>query len=93
MRVVLRKARWQHKTRIWKYVVKICKNENSIESRFPNETMSFGPQTFIVKSLIISNTDNHPIYIKIERREKGLAARETERESVCERRRVAEKWR
>jgi hypothetical protein len=56
---------------------------DSIVSRFPNETMSFGPQMFIVKSLIISNTDNHPIYIKTERREKGLAARETERESVC----------
>jgi hypothetical protein len=62
-----------------------------IVSRFPNETMSFGPQTFIVKSLIISNTDGHPIYIKMERRGKGLAAEERERERVCERWRVAEK--
>ncbi len=83
LRVVLMKGRWQHKTRIWNYVVKICKNENSIASRFPNETMSFGPQTFIVKLLIISNTDNCPIYIKTERRGKGLlAVRETERECV-----------
>jgi hypothetical protein len=45
--------------------------------------MSFGQQTFIVKLLIISNTNSCPIYIKTERRGKGLAARETERESVC----------
>jgi hypothetical protein len=40
---------------------------------------------FIVKSLKISNTDSRPNYIKTERREKGLAAGETEREreSVC----------
>ncbi len=49
-----------------------------------------GPQTFIVKLLIIRNTDNCPIYIKMERRVKRLATGETERESVCERRRVAE---
>ncbi len=61
-----------------------------IVCRFPNETMSFGLQTFNVKSLIISNTDGHPIYIKTERRGKGLAAGETERECVCERQRVAE---
>ncbi len=57
-----------------------------IVGRFPNETMGFGPKTFIVKSLIISNMDNHPIYIKTERRGKELlAAREAEREreSVC----------
>ncbi len=47
--------------------------------------MSFGPQTFIVKSVMISNTDNHPIYIKTEKRGKGLAARETERECVRDR--------
>jgi hypothetical protein len=40
--------------------------------------MSFGPQTFIVKSLIICNTESHPIYIKTERRGKGLAAGERE---------------
>ncbi len=63
-----------------------------IVSRFPNETKSFGPQTFIVKSLIITNTDSHPICIKMEKKGKGLAAEETERkrECVCERRRVAE---
>jgi hypothetical protein len=33
--------------------------------------------------LIISNTDNHPIYIKRKEGGKRLAARETERESVC----------
>ncbi len=51
-----------------------------------------GPQTFIVKMLIISNTDNRPIYIKRKEGGKRLAARETEREreSVCERQRVAE---
>ncbi len=47
--------------------------------------MSFGLQTFIVKSLINSNTDNHPIYIKMERRGKGLAAGETVRERERER--------
>jgi hypothetical protein len=47
---------------------------------------------FIVKSLINSNTDNRPIYIKMERRGKGLAAGETvrERERARERQRVAE---
>ncbi len=60
----------------WKY--------SCIVSRFPNKTTSFGPQMFIVKSLIISNTDNHPIYIKTERRGKGPAARETERVCVWE---------
>ncbi len=39
-----------------------------------------GPQTFIVKSLIIRNMDNCPIYIKTERRGKRLATGETERE-------------
>jgi hypothetical protein len=42
-----------------------------------------GPQTFIVKSLIIRNTDNHPIHIKMERRGKRLVTGETERERVC----------
>jgi hypothetical protein len=42
-------------------------------------------QTFIVKTLIISNTDNCPIYIKRKEGERGLAAGETER--VCERHR------
>jgi hypothetical protein len=45
---------------------------------------------FIVRLLIIGNTESHHIYIQMERRGKGLAARETERECVCERRRVAE---
>jgi hypothetical protein len=48
------------------------------------------PQTFIVETLIISNTDNHPIYIKRKEGAKGLVAREIETESVCERQRVAE---
>ncbi len=59
-----------------------------IVSRFANETTSFGPQTFIVKSLFISNMDGHPTYIKTERRGKGLAAKETERERERERERV-----
>ncbi len=50
----------------------------------------FGPQTFIVRFLIIGNTENHHFYTRTERRGKGLAAGETERESVCKRRRVAE---
>jgi hypothetical protein len=35
--------------------------------------------------LIISNTDNHPIYIKTERRGNRLATRETERECARDR--------
>ncbi len=65
-------------------------NKINIVSRFPNETMSFGPQMFIVKSLIIGNTESCQIYIRMERRGKELVAGETERERVCERRRVAE---
>jgi hypothetical protein len=41
-----------------------------------------GPQTFIVKMLMISNMDNRPIYIKQKEGAKKLAAGETERESV-----------
>ncbi len=41
-----------------------------------------GLQTFIVKSVIIGNTDNRPIYIKMERTGKRLATGETERECV-----------
>jgi hypothetical protein len=51
--------------------------------------MSFGPQSFIVKLLIIFYTESCPIYMKTERRGKGRAVRETER-GVCERCRVAE---
>jgi hypothetical protein len=47
------------------------------------------PQMFIVKYLIIIFTQDGHIYTQTERRGKGLAAGETERESVCERRRVA----
>jgi hypothetical protein len=61
-----------------------------IVSRFPNETTSFSPQMFIVRFLIIGNTESHHIYTQTERKGKGLAARETERECVCERQRVAE---
>jgi hypothetical protein len=42
----------------------------------------FGLQTFIVRFLIIGNTKNCHIYTQTERRGKGLAARETERECV-----------
>ncbi len=52
--------------------------------------MSFGQQTFIVRLLIIGNMESGHIYIQTERRGKGLAAGETERECVCERQRVAE---
>ncbi len=55
----------------------------TIVSRFPNETPSFGPQTFIVKLLIIGNMESRHFYIRTERRGKGLAAGETERECVC----------
>ncbi len=60
-------------------------SSSNIGSRFPNETTSFGLKTFIVKLLIIGNTESHHIYIQTERREKGLTAGETkrERESVC----------
>jgi hypothetical protein len=59
---------------------------------FPNETKGFSLQTFIVKTLIISDTENRHIYTQTERRGKGLAVGGTERERVCvrERRRVAE---
>ncbi len=46
--------------------------------------MSFGLQTFIVRFLIIGNTESHHIYIRTERRGKGQATRETERECVRE---------
>ncbi len=48
-----------------------------------------GPQMFIVKTLIISNTNNRPIYIKQKEGGKRLAAGETERERECEKRSVA----
>jgi hypothetical protein len=41
------------------------------------------PQTFIVRFLIISNTQNCHIYTQTERRGNRLGAGETERESVC----------
>jgi len=41
-----------------------------------------GPQTFIVKTLIISNTNNRTIYIKQKEGGKRLAGGETEIESV-----------
>jgi hypothetical protein len=40
--------------------------------------------------LIIRNTKEHHIYTQTERKGKGLANGKTERECVCERRRVAE---
>jgi hypothetical protein len=57
-------------------------NKTVIVSGFPNETTSVGRQTFIVRLLIIGNTESRHIYIQTERRGKGLAARETERECV-----------
>ncbi len=42
------------------------------------------PQMFIVRILIIINKDNCPIYIKWKEGARGLAARETERESAQE---------
>ncbi len=48
------------------------------------------PQTFIVRYLIIIFTQQCHIYTQTERRGKGLAAGETERERVCERWRVGE---
>ena len=57
-------------------------NKINIVSRFPNETMSFGPQKFIVKLLIIFYTEHCSIYIGMERRGNRLAAGETEREGV-----------
>ncbi len=52
--------------------------------------MFLGPQTFIVRLLIIFTCATWSFYTRTERRGKGLAPGETERESVCERRRVAE---
>ncbi len=43
----------------------------------------FVPQMFIVRFLIIRNMKDHHIYTQAERRGKGLAAGETERECVC----------
>ncbi len=42
------------------------------------------PQMFIVRNLIIIFTQQLNIYTQTERRGKGLAARETQRESVRE---------
>ena len=47
-------------------------------------------QMFIVRNLIIVHTQNHHIYTQTERRGNRLGARETERESVCERQSSAE---
>ncbi len=44
-----------------------------------------GLQMFIVKSVIIGNTDNRPIYIKMERTGKRLSTGETERDCVRDR--------
>jgi hypothetical protein len=53
--------------------------------------LQIGPQTFIVKMLIIINTDNRSIYIKRKEGGKRLAAGETERERVCVRDRESQK--
>ncbi len=45
---------------------------------------------FIVRLLIIFTCATSSFYTSTERRGKGLAPGETERECVCERRRVAE---
>ncbi len=45
--------------------------------------MSFGPQMFIVRLLIIHNTESNHIYIQMERRGKRASFwRDQERESV-----------
>ncbi len=59
-----------------------------IVSRIPNETMSLSLQTFIVRFLIIGNTENRQIYIQTEREKGKLPERQKER--VCEKRRVVE---
>ncbi len=43
------------------------------------------PQTFIVRSLLIIFTQYQHFYTQTEKRGKGYAAGETERESVCAR--------
>ncbi len=43
------------------------------------------PQTFIVRNLIIGNTQQRHIHTQTERRGKGQAAGETERECVRDR--------
>ncbi len=43
---------WLTATDLLAYYTIILLVKNTIASRFPNETMSFGPQTFIVKFLI-----------------------------------------
>ncbi len=48
------------------------------------------PQTFIVRILIIDDTQKRQIYTQTERRGNRLGAGKTERERVCERWRVAE---
>ena len=45
----------------------------------------FSPQTFIVRFLIIGKMQDCHIYTRTERRGKGLAAGETERECVRDR--------
>ncbi len=52
--------------------------------------MFLGLQTFIVRLLIIFTFATSSFYTRTERRGKGLAPGETERERECERRRVAE---
>jgi hypothetical protein len=45
---------------------------------------------FIVQTLIISNSDNRPIYMEQKEGARELAARDRERERECERGRIAE---
>jgi hypothetical protein len=48
----------------------------------PQVKQWIGPEMFIVKMLMISYTENHPIYIKWKEGARRLAVRETERECV-----------
>ncbi len=61
-----------------------------IVSKVPKgDNLLLGPQTFIVKILIIQNAHSHYFYTQMERRKKGKQAnsqrdRERERVRVCE---------
>jgi hypothetical protein len=57
----------------------------SIVSKVPKgDNLLLGPQTFIVKTLIIQNAHSRYFYTQTERRGNRQAARETERECVRE---------
>ncbi len=51
----------------------------------PQVKQRIGPEMFIVKMLMISYTENRPIYIKQKEGARRLAVGETERECVRDR--------